>query len=136
MIRRLLLVLLLLVAGAGLGHAAEAAIKVYFNGQATTAKTVEVTGGGRIVPVYFPIAEGETTYEVKLAYDSQLHELKIERKPLKPKIRGDEDCYYCSGSGKCQNCFPLGSGASASGATCGLCNGNAKCAYCGGSGKK
>lgn len=134
--RKLFVVLLLLLTGAGLGHAAEAAIKVFFNGQATTTKTIEVTGGGHIVPVYFPIQDGETTWEVKLAYDATAKELKIVRTPLKPKVRGDDPCYYCSGGGKCQNCFPVGSGASASGATCGLCNGNAKCSYCGGSGKK
>jgi len=134
--RKLLVVLLLLLAGAGLGQAAEAAIKVYFNGQATTIKTTEVTGGGHVVPVSFPVLEGESTWEVKLAYDPTTKELKIERKAIKPKVRGDDPCYYCSGGGKCQNCFPVGSGASASGATCGLCNGNARCAYCGGSGKK
>jgi hypothetical protein len=55
---------------------------------------------------------------------------------LAPHLLTRESCYYCSGTGLCQNDYQAGSGKIYNGEGCVVCSGTGKCWHCGGSGKK
>lgn len=110
--------------------------KVLFNGQPTNMKIQEVGEGEKVVTVSFPVpAEGRhQDYGVRVETDPISMTVKVTRVAKKKKTRDPGDCPKCSGSKKCQDCWPAGSGVNTGGVMCYGCNGTGTCNFCGGSG--
>lgn len=115
---------------------AEAAWKVLFNGQASHLSITELGDGQKMVTVSFPVPpEGRSQeYGVKLETDPIEMAVKVTRVEKKRKTRGPGDCPKCSGSKKCQDCWPAGSGVNTAGLPCIGCNATGDCNFCRGSG--
>ena len=126
---RLCLLIVLLLSGA---LAADQTLNIFFNGNKSNLKPVKV-GDTLCVPVHFPLLEGESEYKVTVGRSGD--KVEIRQIPMRPKKRGDDPCYHCTGTGLCQNDYPVGTGNTTSGQTCPMCNGAGKCWYCTGSGK-
>lgn len=114
---------------------AEAAWDVLFNGTVSKTKVV-ATDSGDMVPVYFEVpAEGESqAYGVRIETDSATRQIKITKVKKKGPHVERGDCPKCSGSEKCQDCYPAGSGLNTAGYECYSCNGSGDCPFCQGSG--
>lgn len=110
--------------------------KVLFNGQPSKMQVLEVGEGEKVVTVSFPVpAEGRhQDYGVRVETDPIAMAVKVTRVEKKKKTRDAGDCPKCSGSKKCQDCWPAGSGVTTSGVLCYGCNGSGDCNYCSGSG--
>lgn len=115
---------------------ADQAWKVLFNGQSTQMKIQEVGDGQKMVTVSFPVpAEGRhQDYGVRVETDPIAMAVKVTRVEKKKKTRDPGDCPQCSGSKKCQDCWPAGSGVNTGGVACIGCNSSGSCNFCGGSG--
>lgn len=114
--------------------AAEEAYKVFLNNSPSTMKPVDEKGT-LFVPLNFPVEEGKTNWTVAVEYDNASRTVRIQKTKVKQKLRGDTKCNRCDGSGKCQACYPAGSGKNISDGTCNACDGTGKCFYCDGKGK-
>ncbi|GEM_PF-1081899 len=113
--------------------AAEEAVKVFINNSPSAMKPVDEKGT-LFVPLNFPVQEGKTNWTVTVEYDKSSRTVKIQKTQVKQKLRGDMQCSRCSGSGKCQACYPSGSGKNINDGPCNACDGNGKCWYCNGKG--
>ena len=115
---------------------AEEAWKVLFNGQPSQMKVTEVGDGDKVVTVSFPVpVEGRhQDYGVRVETDPISMAVKVTRVEKKKKTRSPGDCPKCSGSKKCQDCWPAGSGVTTGGVGCYGCNGGGACNFCSGSG--
>lgn len=122
---------------------ADEAMSVYINGEKSEL-VCEKKGDLYLLPLEFPFQEGNNNWEVVINYDKEAKKVDVEKKfhPMEEllPVRGDNDpyiCNLCSGSGKCQTCWPAGSGKSYGEGSdpCSTCGGNGKCWYCGGKGK-
>jgi len=113
--------------------AAEQALKVFINDSPSSVKPVDEKGT-LFVPLNFPVEQGKTSWTVTVDYDKASGTVKIQKGQVKQKLRGDTKCNRCSGSGKCQACYPAGSGKNINDGACNACDGNGKCFYCDGKG--
>lgn len=115
---------------------AEAAWTILFNGTASKTEVIE-TDSGPMVPVYFPVPkEGESdSYGVLIETDVATKEIKVTRVKKKGPLTERGDCPKCSGSKKCQDCYPAGSGQNTAGYECYSCNATGDCPFCNGNGK-
>jgi len=127
-----LLAATLVASGLATAWAKSSPLKIFINEKPSTVKATEVDGVP-YVPVYFPAEKG--TYEIKVSFDKTTNTMRIEKKKDVPVLRGDHNCERCSGSGKCQSCYPVGSGKSIQDESCSVCNGTGSCGMCNGSGK-
>jgi hypothetical protein len=110
-------------------------LKITLNGSPSTLKPLE-SGGQQFVPLSFPLDEGKTTYQVTVDYEKSSGTVKVMKTKAAPKLRGDKTkCPRCGGSGKCQACYPAGSGKNINDGSCSACDGNGKCFYCNGQGE-
>lgn len=126
---------LLFVASPTARARAAGAWEVLFNGSVSKAKVVS-TDSGDMVPVYFAVPpEGETqSYGVLIETDSASKQIKITKVKKKGPLTERGDCPKCSGSKKCQDCYPAGSGLNTAGYECYGCNATGDCPFCRGSG--
>jgi len=108
-------------------------LKIFVNDAPSQLKAIEVDGA-EYVPLYFAAEPGKATYQVTVSYDAPSRTMKIEKIKKGKRFRGDHNCERCSGSGKCQACYPVGSGKSIQGEGCPVCNGSGKCTMCNGAG--
>jgi hypothetical protein len=115
---------------------ADATWPVYLNGVKTSLKATVQKDGTVLAPMVFPVGEHQQDYDLSIHTDAVAHKVFVQRTPRGPKLRGDEKCYHCSGTGKCQNDYPAGSGIIYSGQACSVCSGTGKCWYCEGTGDK
>ncbi|MCE1245042.1 MAG: hypothetical protein LWY06_00190 [Firmicutes bacterium] len=110
-------------------------LKVFFNDKPSQITPVE-SGGKMYIPVYLPVEKGETSWDIKTKFDPTSKTLKITRTKKGEKLRaGETPCDRCSTSGKCQACYPAGSGKNIQSDPCAVCNGTGKCQTCNGAGK-
>ncbi|MDQ7824544.1 MAG: hypothetical protein RDV48_17205 [Candidatus Eremiobacteraeota bacterium] len=114
--------------------AKEGGLKITVNNAPSEITPLE-SGGTLLVPLSFPIEEGKSTWTVTMEYDKAKGTLNIQKTLYKEKLRGDTKCQRCDGTGKCQACYPAGSGKNAVGNPCYICDGTGKCFYCNGEGK-
>lgn len=114
--------------------AKEAALKILINNKESTLQPLE-SDGVLFVPLSFPVTEGKSSWQVSLDYDKNAKTVTIQKVKNRQKVREKTKCSRCSGTGKCQACYPAGSGETASGGTCGICDGTGKCFYCDGKGE-
>ncbi|MDQ7824546.1 MAG: hypothetical protein RDV48_17215 [Candidatus Eremiobacteraeota bacterium] len=134
----LILILLAVLAGALIFSLNGAAAKgkspaVFINSAASAIVPVE-SGGSLFLPLNFPLEEGKSTWTVTLDYNKEKGTVNVQKSLAKEKLRGDTKCSRCGGSGKCQSCYPAGSGKSINDGVCNGCDGNGKCFYCNGAG--
>jgi hypothetical protein len=109
-------------------------LKIFFNDKPSNVKALEVDGVP-YVPVYFPAEERESRWEITIARDQASNTVRITKTRTGPVLRGDHNCERCGGSGKCQSCYPVGSGKNIQDESCPVCNGSGNCGMCNGSGK-
>ena len=109
---------------------------VYLNGTKTSLKATVLKDGTILTPMSFPVGKDNQEYDLSIHADAKAHIVYVQRKPRAAKLRGDEKCYHCSGTGKCQQCYPEGSGLNTSGVSCQYCSATGKCWYCEGTGDK
>jgi hypothetical protein len=132
--RNFCIVLVLLIVAFGSGIAAERKYQLFING---APSKVQVLHGkeGVLVPLTLPANEVEADYTVSLVRDDEAGKVEVKLAPVKKKLRGDNDCGYCSGTGKCGQDYPAGSGLNYQGAAEYYCNGNGRCYHCSGTGR-
>ncbi|MHC9538869.1 MAG: hypothetical protein AB9903_05065 [Vulcanimicrobiota bacterium] len=70
-----------------------------------------------------------------MEYDKANGTVKIQKSKYKIKLRDKTTCTRCTGSKKCQACYPAGSGKNVSDNSCSVCDGTGKCFYCDGKGE-
>jgi hypothetical protein len=115
--------------------AKDSPFKVFFNDKPSQIVPVE-TAGKYYVPVYLPVEKGDSSWEISTKFDPATKTLKIKRLKKGEKLRiGEHPCDRCSESGKCQACYPAGSGKNIQNEPCAVCNGTGKCQTCNGNGK-
>ncbi len=114
--------------------AAETALKIIVNNYESNLKPIE-SDGVLFVPLSFPVEEGKSTWEVSVEYDKTKGTVKIQKNKFKIKQREKTKCPRCTGSKKCQACYPAGSGKTATDKSCPVCDGTGKCFYCDGKGE-
>jgi hypothetical protein len=109
-------------------------VKVIINGNPSQLQPVEA-GGRLYLPLDFPLDQGKNNYKVTVEYDKVKGTVTVQKQIVRDKVRGDTECSRCSGKGKCQACYPAGSGKNISGdGACSACDGTGKCFYCNGKG--
>lgn len=115
---------------------AEEAWKVLFNGHPSGVAVSQTSDGQKMVIVSFPVPpEGRAReYGVKIETHPIDMAVKVTRVEKKRKTRDPGDCPKCSGSKKCQDCWPAGSGVNTAGLPCIGCNATGACNFCQGSG--
>lgn len=114
--------------------AKDADIKVMINNAASQIKPLK-SGDVYYVPLNFPLEEGKNTWQVTVEYDKTKNTVNVQKTLNKQKLRGDTICPRCGGNGRCQACYPPGSGRNISGnGSCSACDGSGKCFYCNGNG--
>ena len=114
--------------------AAEQALQIFYNGKKSNLQSVKAQDL-ELVPVYFPVTPGDTSYTVTVHYDVKTRKVEVQRTPQGPKKRDESPCAQCSGTGKCQNDYPSGCGNNTAGQSCPMCNATGNCWYCNGTGK-
>ena len=114
--------------------AAEQALQIFYNGKKSSLRTVKAKDV-ELVPVYFPVTPGDSSYNVTIHYDAKTHKVDVSRVSGAPKKRDDSPCDKCIGSGKCQNDYPSGTGNNTAGQACPMCSATGNCWYCNGTGK-
>lgn len=120
--------------GRMIAQAKEDAIKVFINKKESKIVPVQ-TDKNILMPINFPVEQGEQTWEVKTKYDPKTKTLNVTVVNKKREVRGDRiKCNACGGSGDCQACYPSGSGRNIQGNACPTCNGTGKCFICNGDG--
>ncbi|MBN9419183.1 MAG: hypothetical protein J0I12_27255 [Candidatus Eremiobacteraeota bacterium] len=132
--RNKLIVLLIFVAGLGIGFAASDAYQVSVNGHPSKIQ-VEKDKETLLVPITLPAAGENDQFTVTLHRDDTAKKVDVKIESPKLKLRGATDCYYCTGNGMCANDYPPGSGRNYSNLTDGGCNGTGRCYHCSGTGK-
>lgn len=115
-------------------RAGEKVMQIFINQKPSKVK-VEKIGDKCYVPLYFPVEKGQQEYDLKVKYDPETKKVEITKTRKDRKMRGDGKCPICGGSGKCQHCYPVGSGDNTSGSPCNICNGTGDCQFCNGTGK-
>ncbi len=112
-------------------NASEEALQVLINGHDTKLKPIE-SNGVLYLPLTFPVEEGKSVWQVKVNFDKTKNRVTIEKIKAGEKYREKTKCDRCTATGKCQACYPSGSGSSANGGTCNICDGTGKCQKCDG----
>jgi hypothetical protein len=112
-------------------QADEAKLKVLINNSPTKLQPME-SKGHLYIPLSFLMEEGKTVYQVKITYDKAKGTITIEKVRIGEKYREKTKCLRCDGTGKCQACYPAGSGENANGGSCSVCDGTGKCQRCNG----
>ena len=118
----------------GLGVMADEGYQLWINGARSKFAPIKVQDQ-IVVPLDFPVQQEEMEWTVSLRRDDKTHKVEVKMAPKRPKLRGDNSCHVCIGTGNCQNCYPTGSGNNTSGAADYMCTGTGKCWYCRGEGK-
>lgn len=115
---------------------AEAAWQVLFNGQPSEIPITELSGGKKVVTVSFVVPEEGRAqeYGVRVETDPISMAVKVTKVEKKRKTRDPGKCPACSGSRKCQDCWPAGSKVNTAGLPCIGCNATGACNFCQGSG--
>lgn len=132
--RNKLIVLLIFLAGLGMGFAANETYQVFVNGHPSKLQ-VQQDKETLLVPITLPAAGENDQFTVTLHRDDAAKKVDVKIESPKLKLRGATDCYYCSGNGMCANDYPPGSGRNYSNLTDGGCNGTGRCYHCSGTGK-
>lgn len=125
--------LILFILGFGLGMAAQEKYTLYINGNVSKAEVIR-QDNAVLVPLTLPVDEGVTEWTVTLARDEAAKKVDVKLTAHRRKHRGEKDCTYCGGNGKCAQDYPAGSGSNYQGATEYYCNGTGKCYKCDGKG--
>lgn len=139
-VRALAVLAVILIAGlsfpSDLSARAEEAWRVLFNGQPSQTAVSQTETGQKMITVSFPVpAEGRSQeYGVKVETDPIDLAVKVTRVEKKRKTRDPGHCPQCSGSKKCQDCWPAGSSVNTAGLPCIGCNATGACNFCRGSG--
>jgi hypothetical protein len=114
--------------------AKDKALKVLINGKEVDLKPLE-SGDTVMIPLHFPLQDGESTWQVTMDYNKDKGTVTINKALTREKLRGDTICPRCGGNGRCQSCYPAGSGRNINGTgPCYGCDGTGKCFYCNGNG--
>lgn len=129
------LILLTFVGGFSIGSASAIPYQVFLNGTPAKIKPIR-DKDSLIVPLSLPVSSDQEEWNISFRRDTKAHTLKIETKAVRRKLRGDNDCYYCTATGKCSQDSPVGSGLNYAGTTEYICSGTGKCIHCGGSGQR
>ncbi|MBS2038720.1 hypothetical protein JST97_27310 [bacterium] len=130
----LVLILLTFVGGFSIGSASVEPYQVTINGNPSKVR-VGHDKDSLILPLALPVSNDQEDWTISLTRDEKAHKLDVKMTSLKKKLRGDTDCYYCTGSGNCTQDYPVGSGVNYAGATEYICSGTGKCVHCSGTGK-
>lgn len=109
-------------------------MKILVNDRESNIKPITVNGK-KYIPLHFPLDKKEKTWEVSVKYDTKTDTVKIKKIIKGRKLRGDKDCHMCNGTGRCQECYPIGSGNNLQNDACPVCDGTGNCWYCNGTGK-
>lgn len=117
-----------------LGAASGPAYQLFINGKESKTAVVQ-TKDGVLVPLTLPANAETETWTVSLSRDEVNHKVDVKLTQVKPKVRGEADCYWCSASGKCAQDYPAGSGVDYRGDSEGNCNGTGTCPHCNGTKK-
>ena len=109
-------------------------LKVLINDKEVELKPME-SAGTMMIPLHFPLQDGESTWQVTMDYNKDKGTVTIKKALTREKLRGDSICPRCGGNGRCQACYPAGSGRNITGSgPCYGCDGTGKCFYCNGNG--
>lgn len=117
-----------------MGAAAQKNYQLFINGTPSTTKLIEGEEG-LLVPLTLPANPGVSEWSITIEREAESPKVEVALKQIKKKVRGGEDCYYCSGTGKCPQDYPAGSGLDYAGKNEYYCNGTGKCYHCAGTGK-
>jgi hypothetical protein len=117
-----------------LGVMADDAYQLWVNGAHSRFAPINVQDQ-LVVPLNFPISQDDMEWTVSLHRDAKTHKVEVQMSPKRPKTRGDNQCHVCLGTGKCQSCYPAGSGNNTAGDPDYMCTATGKCWYCKGEGK-
>lgn len=131
MIRLYTVVLFLL--GFGLGTAAQEKYKLYINGNLSKAEVI-TQENAVLVPLTLAVDEEVAEWTVSLVRDEASKKVDVKMTAHRRKSRGEKDCGYCGGNGKCAQDYPAGSGTNYQGTSEYYCNGTGKCYKCDGKG--
>lgn len=115
---------------------AAAAWEILFNGSPSQVELIQ-TDTETMLPVYFELPEaGESaTFSVHIERDAEKKRVKVTKLKKRGPFNPRGDCPKCTGSKKCQGCYPAGSGLNTAGNECYSCNATGDCPYCKGSGE-
>lgn len=133
-IRTLLLLALTFFCGLSLGLAAVEPYRVVINGNPSKIQTQQ-DKDIVLVPLTVPVSGENEEWVVTFKRDDKARTVDVKMAATKLKLRGDQECYYCSGKGLCPNDYPAGSGQNYSGITENSCNGTGRCYHCSGTGR-
>jgi len=128
-----ILVLLNLSDSKRFSRAEESLFKVIINGAESKLQPVE-SQSVQYVPLFFPLEDGNISYQINIECDNNKKIARIEKIKINKKLRGDHKCERCEGTGKCQACYPAGSGKNIQDNPCPVCDGTGKCTTCRGEG--
>lgn len=127
--------LLLLSLHPGAKARASAAWRVLYNGAPSEIALMD-TETGKVVPVSFQVPpEGQRhQYTVWVESDKAGQQVKLNLLKKEAPVRGPGQCRWCSGSRRCQDCYPAGSKVNTAGLPCIACNASGACQFCHGNG--
>ena len=117
-----------------LGAVAEDGYQLWINGTLSKFHPIKVQDQ-IVVPLDFPAQVEEMEWSVSVRRDEKTRKVEVKMSPKRRTTRGENPCHVCIGSGKCQSCYPAGSGENTSGQPDYMCTGTGKCWYCKGEGK-
>ena len=133
MLRKIAIFITLCFALLGVAAVAQDGYQLWVNGAVSKFHPQRV-GDKTVVPLYFPAEKEEAEWTVKVRRDEKTKKIDVKMTPRRAKTRGDNPCHICLQTGKCQTCYPAGSGNNTSGAPDYMCTATGKCWYCGGAG--